>query len=323
MTDIEIEFESESQHAVRLKFLLGEWVLAIWSPVLLVLDPVRFDEPGWPLEPLKLLDRINGRGDGLFCRKVPADKFEPGVGRYGPFLSYVRNRDVLYCVKLDGTFEGFLKAMSSKSRQNLMRSVRRFADRQGGRPSWEVFTEPDQMATFHAQAVAISRQTYQSRLLGSGLPDGQGFVDEMQQLAGTGRARGYILRDSGAPVAFAWCYQQGSRLVYSNVGYLPEFADHSPGTVLLYYIVMDVFAMSRYSLLDFGPGQAQYKSFFGNWRREFVDLFLLRSTFRNWLLLQCHWHLSSAMGDLGQWLERHGYKKQVKSLMRRLRGLSV
>lgn len=318
MTDI--EFESRACHPVRLKYLLGEQVLASWRPELLVLVPQRFEQPGWPAEPAVLLSALEPGAQGLLCRKVPAAAFEPGLGRYGDFLRYVPYRDVLHYVELSGSFADYLKTFSPKSRQNLTRSVRRFGERQGGALSWRVYTHPEEMSEFHAQAVAISRKTYQAQLLDSGLPEGPEFLTELQALAGRGQARGYLLFDAGQPIAYAWCRQQGQRLVYDIVGYLSEYAQHSPGTVLLYHVLEDCFAAQRYSMLDFGPGEAQYKSMFATHRQEFVDLYLLRPSLRHRLLLRLHWWLLSGVDALGRWLERRGVKKKIKLWLRRLRG---
>ena len=311
--------ESDFVRALPLKFRLGEWTLGAWEPRLRVLVPEGFPTAGWPEEADLIEAELATELDGVLCRKASATDFPPGIGSYGRFTSYVQYRDVVHCVSLRGSFADYLKTFSSKSRQNLVRSVRRFSERQQGEPAWEVCTTPEQMPRFHAEALEISRQTYQTRLLGAGLPDGEAFTRELVELAAKGLARGYLLRDQGKAIAFAWCREQGSRLIYDTIGYLPEYAVHSPGTVLLYHVLEDAFAQQRYALVDFGPGEAQYKAMFANEHHEFVDLYLFRPGLKRRLLLSAHWQLLNGVDALGRWLEQRGWKKRIRSLMRRLR----
>lgn len=313
--------EADFLRPMPLRYRLGEWTLGSWQPRLRVMVPRDFGASAWPPAAAALSQSLSPEADGILCRKVDAARFEPGLARYGAWLSYVQYRDVVHCVALQGSFADYLKSFSPKARQNLQRSVRRFGERQQGQPAWQLYTLPEEMASFHAEALAISRQTYQTRLLGAGLPEDAGFVQQMQALAARGEARGYLLRDAGQAIAFAWCRGQGRRLVYDIIGYLPEQAAHSPGTVLLYHVLEDAFAQQdRYELVDFGPGEAQYKAMFANLRHEFVDLYLLRPSLKHRLCLRAHWLLLNGVDRLGRWLEQRGWKRRVRQLMRRLRG---
>lgn len=304
---------------VRLKYAIGEWVVGSWRPRLVVADPPRFGLDAWPDPPDALVASLPANAEGFFCRKVNADRFPVGVGAYGRLLRYVRYRDVLHYVDLSGSFDGYLGRFSPKSRQNLTRSVRRFQERHPEKEVCRVYRSPEEMAEFQAEAVAISRQTYQTRLLDAGLPADANFLAALVAAASRGEARGYLLRDGETAIAFAWCQKKGARLVYDIIGYLPEHAKLSPGTVLLYLILRDAFADEDLDMVDFGPGEAQYKAMFATHHQEFVDVYLFRPGLRNRFLVSAHRHMeasSSAMGDL---LERLGLKKWLKGLMRALR----
>lgn len=314
-----IDRAERSLRRVRLKFLLGELVLAAWWPRLLVADPRRFGVAAWPDAPETLRAALPADADGYLCRKVDAQRFAPGVGRYGDWLRYVPQIDVLHYVELSGSFEDYLKKFSTKPRQNLMRSVRRFLERDPGRNGCEVYTAPDAMARFHAEALAISQQTYQTRLLDSGLPAEADFRCEMVAAAERGEARGYLLRDGARAIAFAWCRRQDERLIYDIVGYLPECASLSPGTVLLYLILQDLFRDGSFAILDFGPGEAQYKSMFATHRQSFADVYLFRPTLRHHALARLHCRLAGFSSAAGSMLERFGLKKRIKSFIRSLK----
>lgn len=303
----------------RLKFMLGELLLGSWRPQLLVADPMRFGLAEWPDAPSLMRAALPAGADGFLCRKVDASRFEPGIGVYGDFIRYVRYRDVLHYVEIAGSFDDYLKRFSAKSRQNLTRSVRRFLERDPQRNGCEIYTAAADMQYFQREAAAISQQTYQTRLLDAGLPADAEFLQGMLAAAERGEARGYLLRDGDRAIAFAWCRSHGDNLVYDIIGYLPDSASLSPGNVLLYLILQDVFSNGHYAILDFGPGEAQYKSMFATHRQEFQDVYLLRDSLQHRLLLRLHYRLGTISADVGALLERYGLKKRIKQLIRSLR----
>lgn len=304
---------------VRLKFLLGELVLASWRPRLVVADPLHFGIPDWPDEPKVMQAALPADADGFLCRKVDAQRFPPGTDRYGEFIRYVGYRDVLHYVQIAGSFDEYLKRFSTKSRHNLARSVRHFLARDPRRNGCEIYTQPDEMARFQSEATAVSQHTYQTRLLGAGFRSDADYLQGMVAAAERGDARGYLLRDSERAIAFAWCRRKGNSLVYDTIGYLPECAKLSPGSVLLYLILQDLFNNRRYAMLDFGPGEAQYKSMFGTGQYTFEDVYLFRRTMRHHLLVSAHYRLGNLSSSAGAALERLGLKKKVKKLIRSLK----
>lgn len=304
----------------RLKFMLGELLLGSWRPQLLVADPLRFGLADWPDAPPLMQAALPAEADGFLCRKVDAQRFEPGIGAYGDFIRYVRYRDVLHYVEIAGSFDDYLQRFSSKSRQTLSRKVRRFLERDPQRNGCEIYTAAADMPRFHAEAAAISQQTYQTRLLDAGLPADAEFLQGMVAAAERGDARGYLLRDGERAIAFAWCRRHGDSLFYDTPGYLPDSAGLSPGNVLLYLILQDVFGCGRYAILDFGPGEAQYKATFATHRQEFEDVYLLRPTLRHRLLASLHYRLGNLSSDIGAVLERYGLKKRIKNLIRAAKG---
>jgi len=300
---------------MRFKFQFGELALSDWRPTLVPLEAPVSADPSWPnLESLCAAETLPVHVDGFCFRRADVARFPRGLSRQGVWLSYSPREERLYFVELDSTFDDYLKRRSPKSRQNLKRAVKRFLERTP--EALEVATTPEQMAVFHREAVSISRQTYQERLLGAGLPDSPEYLLSMQEKAHRGTARGYLLRDQGKPIAFAWCAARGDVMVYEVIGYLPEHADLSPGTVLLYLILENLFALNQYRLLDFGPGHAFYKEAFATGSLEFADAYLFRSTWHNRWRIWLHWHVERFSSNVGALLDRWGLKKKIRMAMR-------
>ena len=100
------------------------------------------------------------------------------------------------------------------------------------------------------------------------------------------------------------------------IGYLPQHADQSPGTVLLYLILEDLFALDRYRILDFGSGSAFYKEAFATGCLEFADCYLLRPSWTHHCRVRLHWWTERFSESVGAWLDRVGLKKKIRMLMR-------
>ncbi len=304
---------------LRLKYQLGELVLGTWRPCLHVLAQPLRDASDWPPDPMQLMSLLSPGAAGALCRGVGAGQFGPGIGQYGDFLRYLTHNDVVYSVSLQGSFQEYLRKFSAKSRQNLTRSVRRYGERQNGQPVWQVYTAPDQMPMFHAEALAISQQTYQTQLLDAGLSSGPDFVQNMCALAARGQARGYLLRDGSQAIAFAWCRGDGDQLIYDVIGYVPSAAALSPGTILLFHILEDLFSLARFTSINFGGGEAQYKAMFATDKQDMADVYLFLPSLRNRALLHLHWFVFRISAALGAWLERAGLKQRVKKILRGLK----
>lgn len=304
---------------VRVKYQLGEWVLADWRPALLTLQPPDGADAHWPALTALGAHGLPAGVAGYQLRRTAVPRFPRGLSRQGDWLCYSPRQERLYVVDIAGGFEDYLQRRSAKSRQNLKRAVKRFVE--GNADALQVLTAPEDMPAFHREAVAISRQTYQTQLLGAGLPDTPAFLQSMQDKAARGEARAYLLRDRGQAVAFAWCAARGATLVYEVIGYRPEQAERSPGTVLLYLILQDLFALGRYPVLDFGPGHAFYKEAFATRHTDFADAWLLRASWGHRWRLWLHQRVDAVSEAVGGWLERHGWKRRIRQAMRALGGM--
>ncbi len=301
---------------IGLRFLVGEWAVGMWYPRMTIIehDDLLSVASLKPPEAYGLL--LQNGAAGVLCRRVDANHFEVGIGRYGRWLRYVRTREAHHFIEIQPSWDVYFSQFTGKSRQNLRRSVKRFSERQQGCSGVELITTPADMARFHHEALCISEETYQHKLLKSGLPADKTFVVHLERLAREGKARGYLLKDRGRPVAYAWCNLVDDVLKYEIVGYLPGSADLSPGTVLLYHIIEDAHTIANCKFLDFGPGEAVYKSMFANRKVEFVDVYLFRMNVVNVMMVCLHRSLALANEGLGRLLEKMGVKARIKRFIR-------
>jgi len=234
--------------------------------------------------------------------------FAPGMIRYvGPSAPR-------YSISLHGTFADYLAKFSHKSRYNIVRSVRKFAEHSGGEIKVREFSTPEQLKEFARLADEISRYSWAVKIGGGGFA---GRVPEAQlmKLAHERAARGFVLFDHERPIAYVFCHAQSENLLYEYIAYDETYAKWSPGTVLLYLLVESLFREQRFERLDLGEGTLGYKSFFATDATPCVRVIYFRRRLRYVILVFAHLGLARASIAMGGLLRTVGMKTKLKRLM--------
>ena len=100
------------------------------------------------------------------------------------------------------------------------------------------------------------------------------------------------------PAAYALCMRQGDALIYSTIGYDPQYKDLSPGTVLLYLILQRLFAEQRFRIFDFVVvGDYGYKTMFSTGSLDYARVLWFPWSLKNFALVGLH-YLSRRLWDL-------------------------
>jgi len=278
-----------------------------------------FGDPSFPVggppPPAALLD---GTVEAALVYSAPIPEPLPRLARHDRVLRYVPSQYRRYFLDLrGGTFAQYLEGFSGKSRSTLRRKVRKWTEAQSpSSPAMRVYRTPSEIDTFLVQAHALSGKTYQERLLGRGLPTEEAFAVEMRKLAAEDHLRGYLLFANEQPAAFLLCPVRDGCVLYDWVGYDPAFAALSPGTVLQYLALEDLFAEGRFRLFDFTEGEGEHKAFWARDHAPCADIYYLRPSLRNRALLGSHAGLHVASRAAVRLLDRYGVKARLKRLLR-------
>lgn len=189
-------------------------------------------------------------------------------------------------IDMTGTFADYMARFSSKTRSTLNRKRRKLAERSGGKLDLEEFRQPAEVERFFVEAVPLSRLTYQARLLDAGLPESEGARCAALELAARDGLRAFLLRVDGHAIAYLYLPLDGVTVKYAYLGYDPEYAQYSPGTVLQLEALERLFAEQRYRYFDFTEGEGAHKALFGTDSVEACSFFLLRASLSNRSLLR-------------------------------------
>jgi CelD/BcsL family acetyltransferase involved in cellulose biosynthesis len=234
-------------------------------------------------ERLPALPPLGADEDGYLVSSLPAALAPRLAAQNKGLKPFVRQRYARSFTRLDLGFDRYLAGFSSKSRSTLKRKARKLADRSGGTLDLRCYRNAEEFERFYADARALSVRTYQEQLLDAGLPDGPEAYQEMLTLARRDQLRAWLLFVDGRPVSYLCAPAEGDTLIYAYLGYDPQFAEYSPGTVLQLEAMRQLMEQKRFRLFDFTEGQGQHKRLFATDGVACIDLLLMRPTVANLL----------------------------------------
>jgi len=232
----------------------------------------------------------------------------PEALRYAILPAYRR-----HFIDVQGSYESYLAKFSTKTRQTLRRKLRRMVEEHA---FWRVFRHGEEMPEFHRLACQVAKTTYQQKLYYSGIVDTAAFRDQLERDARADLVRGYVLFLKQRPIAYCYCYAVDDSLVCSKVGFDPEFAQLSPGTVLLHRVLEGLFEHDRFRRFDFGRGEFAYKEHYATAEMSCVDTFYFPLTVENLAFAAAHHGLKVVSRSASRWLAAIGVKDAAKRGLR-------
>jgi CelD/BcsL family acetyltransferase involved in cellulose biosynthesis len=255
--------------------------------------------------------------DGLVIRSQPVLSRPPRRAKSADAIIYTPDTYRHYYADITRSFEEYLSHFSSKSRATLRRKVKNFEQECGGRLDLREYRTPAELTQFHSIALRLASQTYQARLLHAALPDTPRFKQEMADLGARGAVYAFLLMKGDVPAAYAFCPISNGAVIYRYVGYAPEFADLSAGTVLQYLIFQRLCGQVDLTIFDFTEGEGEQKRFFSTGSMLCADVYYLRKTARHSAIVLGHCACESISGGVGRTLERFGLKARFQRWLRR------
>ena len=234
-------------------------------------------------------------------------------GRHSPLMKYrPAPAQKRHRIVMPASFDEYMSKFTSRSRSTLRRKVRKFGECQ-----LERITELNQLPDFLSAAHEISRNSWQSDLLGLRIHDDEREIECFTRLVGLEALRAYLLWRDGNPVSFCIGTQFNGVFDYEEVAYDRQYAKSSPGQVLVLKMIEDLFASNTPHVFDFGGGDAEYKRQFSNSESESGSVWLLRPGVRS-RVIRSYLEGRRMLGQTARTaLHRTGLKDHVRRLTRR------
>jgi CelD/BcsL family acetyltransferase involved in cellulose biosynthesis len=183
---------------------------------------------------------------------------------------------------------------------------------------YRCFRTVNEVDDFHQAARRVASKTYQEKLFDGAIPDSPEYVARMQALAEQDGFRGFTLSSDGRPISYLYLPIENGVVIYGYLGYDPEFAKLSVGTVLLYLALEQIFSEGTHRYFDFTYGKGQTKILFGRAACFRSDVYFFRWTIRNVVAVLGHLAVERFSASIGQALSALGLREKVRKLMRRL-----
>ena len=253
---------------------------------------------------------------GFYLPSLPIPEDAPTIKRGPSFVCYIENRYRRYFIDMNGSFEEYAKKFSPKSRATIRRKIRKFKRHSGGEIDSRVYRTPQELRDFLDLARSVSAVSYQEKLLDAGLPDSKKFEEEMAAAARADRVRAFLLLHGGRPVAYLYCPVRDSNLIFLYLGYDPNFAKWSVGTVLQWLALESLFREQRYRLFDFTQGESEHKRFYSTGGIDCGNVFFLKRTAFHEGLVLAHRSFNSGVEFLRDGLDTLQLRKRVVRLLR-------
>jgi len=262
------------------------------------------------------LGRLTAGADGVYRPSEPISSAEPALSVSGSALRYVERGFRRGFIDLTTDFESYLAKFSGKSRSTLKRKARKLDKVSGGKIDWRTYRTASEMDQFHGLAKDVSRLTYQEKLFDAGIPADPAFVRDMRARADADAVRGFILFLDGTPISYLYLPIEDGRVIYGFLGFDPSHSKLSPGTVLQMLALESLCSERRYRLFDFTEGDGAHKRFFSTEGRLCGNVFYLKRTVRNSIIVRGHLALSRISARTERLVERSGVKTRLKQLLR-------
>jgi hypothetical protein len=267
------------------------------------------------------LKEIPARASGVLFRSRPTQGQLPRLTFDRRGIQYVPRQFDRHFTDLTTSHAAYVGKFSSKSRSTLRRKVHRFEKESGGSIDWRRYLGAEEFEEFYRLARAISEKTYQEKLLDAGLPDDPVSRDEMFDAARSGRMRGYLIFLREEAVAYLCCPIRDGVVTYGYLGYRTEFADLSPGTVLLWLVMEDLFQEGTHRVFDFTEGgdrgQHSQKRHFSTSSVRCADVYIFKWSATNLAVVLLHAGVEWLSCSIGRILEGVGLKRTVRDWIRK------
>jgi CelD/BcsL family acetyltransferase involved in cellulose biosynthesis len=236
--------------------------------------------------------------DGVYLKHVPNDSYlwrylDKAGWKLPGWLVHCDGRDRLFhSIRCPATFEEYLQKFTAKKRYNFKRQIRLMCEFGKGDFAVRRIADGEQVNEFVQSALRISEHSWKRQIDRTTALEQRIDAGILRDLAGRTLLRSYLLTCSGKPAAYVIGYQDGGVFHYSDIGFDEEFAQFSPGSVLLYLLLEDLYSHCPPQFVNFGIGDSDYKHLFGNSHIPDVSVLLLRKTARHQLLVSASAGLS-------------------------------
>ncbi|HVJ88475.1 MAG TPA: GNAT family N-acetyltransferase [Labilithrix sp.] len=184
-----------------------------------------------------------------------------------------------WSIKLPKTFAEYNSSLGSEQRRQFRQREKKLTAATNAPIKVQRVMGADDVASYIREVSAVSKLSWQGRKLGQQIDIDSPAAKRIEEFAKKGWLRGYLLRTTSPKsevLAFVVGFQSDGVYYYDTIGYDPQWSSFSPGNLVLYKLIEDLYAHDPVSAVDLGGGDNLYKRIFGNDSYDEQNVFLFR-----------------------------------------------
>lgn len=301
---------------VSLKYMLSDLTLYA-KTMLLKVKMSEVIDPGAPvIEQWLPSFGLDKNEQGYLLRSIPLAQKQPRLTFKEDYIYYIPAQFERCYIDFKLTFEEYKNSFSSKTRSTIKRKIKKFDAFCNQNMQFKTYRSQQELQDFYRLARALSRKTYQEKLLDAGLPESGEFQREIEQMAQQDQVRAYLLFNNNAPVAYMYCPVYDGVLLYQYLGYDPQYQKWSVGTILHWFVFEDLFREGQFRYFDFTEGNSEHKRLYSTDSLLCGNIFILKDSLKMRFWVRAHMLMEDFSRNLGNLLENWGLKAKIKQLIR-------
>lgn len=232
-------------------------------------------------------------------------------------LTYIAAQYPRYLTDLTTDFESYQSSLGQKLRYSTRRASKKFFEQSNNNPTFKAFKTVDEISEFYTLARVVASKTYQEKQLGLSIPDDPEYLEKLKTKAKDDSARGYMLFMHNKPIAFALALADEGMLVGEYMGFDPEFGKLSPGVVVKWESLKNLFDEQIFKWFDFTEGEGLHKRRFATHTFNCCNIFIVENTLKNRTLFASHRLFTNLADSIDATLDNVGLKRKIKKILRR------
>lgn len=224
-----------------------------------------------------------------------------------------------WAIKLPKTWDEYNASLGSEQRRQFRQREKKLVAATNGPVDFQRYNGIDDLPDFIKALEHVTKLSWQGRKLGQQIEVGSPGAKRIEEFARNGWLRGYLLRTTTERrdvLAFGLGFQTDGVYYYDTIGYDPQWASYSPGNLVLYKLVEDLYKHDPATTVDLGGGDNLYKRIFGNESYDEQHVFLFRRSAYTGVARATHGAFAKASTVGREALQKTGLLERARKVMR-------
>jgi hypothetical protein len=229
---------------------------------------------------------------GIYFESVKENSYlfnylkESGIIEDNFFLYLPEHYRNYYYVALPDSFETYRDSLKSKRRNNLTKKIKAIKGN-FGKIELRSFETEHSVPSFIEEAIMVSKKSWQYQIIGQRIDNSIVSIENKMDLARRNIFYSFVLYGGDVPLAFSLGYRHNATYLGEEIAYDKDFADFSPGIVLMYLIIENLIN-NGIRRLNMGVGEGFHKYSLANRQIKDAAVLLLRKNPSNIVYLNLH-----------------------------------